>query len=193
MRISGGRARGIGLRVTKSSKLRPATDANRERLFSSIGDFVGGKTFLDLFAGTGSYGLEALSRGASEGVFVEGNRRVFQDLRLNFEKTCKSAGLPDSCGRLENRDVPAFLRSGGKSFDLIFLDPPYEDFKNIGSTLFELLRSGNFVHDATLLIHESPPELSNEFPGWSVIRTLGKEKKGSPTYRLYRLSESSPQ
>ncbi|MEJ6621751.1 MAG: RsmD family RNA methyltransferase, partial [Opitutae bacterium] len=67
MRICGGLARGIPLLVTKGIEIRPATDANRERLFSSLGENVIDTHFLDLFAGTGSYGLEALSRGAKQG------------------------------------------------------------------------------------------------------------------------------
>ena len=73
MRISGGIARGIPLRVTKSKSLRPATEANRERLFSSIANQIQHKKVLDLFAGTGSYGLEALSRGAKNAHFIEQN------------------------------------------------------------------------------------------------------------------------
>ena len=127
MRISGGLAKGISLRVTNSKKLRPAGDANRERLFSSLGDFVHEKSVLDLFAGTGSYGLEALSRGARKVVFVESDRRIFNDLKLNFANTCKSAKLPSTSGYLENREVNEYLRSCALSFDLIFLDPPYAE------------------------------------------------------------------
>ena len=92
MRISGGIARGIPLRVTKSKSLRPATEANRERLFSSIKIKFSIKVF-DLFAGTGSYGLEALSRGAKNAHFIEQNKRVFNDLRHNFEQVKKSSDL----------------------------------------------------------------------------------------------------
>ena len=71
MRVSGGLAKGIPLRITKTDILRPATESNRERIFSSLGELIIGKKVLDLFAGSGSYGLEALSRGASEVHFVE--------------------------------------------------------------------------------------------------------------------------
>ena len=105
MRISGGLAKGISLRVTKATKLRPATDANRERLFSSLGDFVREKSVLDLFAGSGSYGLEALSRGAGLAIFVESDRRIFRDLKENLANTCKSAKLAPDVGKLEYRNV----------------------------------------------------------------------------------------
>ena len=77
IRISGGLARGIPLKVTKSKLLRPATEANRERLFSSIRESLRGSRVLDLFAGSGSYGLEALSRGAKHVHFVN-NGKIFR-------------------------------------------------------------------------------------------------------------------
>ena len=188
MRISGGLAKGISLRVTKTTKLRPATDANRERLFSSLGDFVREKSVLDLFAGSGSYGLEALSRGAGCAVFVESDRRIFRDLKQNLANTCKSANLLPRVGRLENREVIEYLKHCGASFDLVFLDPPYSEFARLGSTVLELLRSRNLIKTDSLLVHESPPEETKDFPGWSLVRTLGKEKKGSPSFRIYKLS-----
>ena len=189
MRISGGLAKGISLRVAKATKLRPATDANRERLFSSLGDFVREKSVLDLFAGSGSYGLEALSRGAGFAIFVESDRRIFRDLKENLANTCKSAKLPPEAGKLENRNVIEYLRHCDASFDLVFLDPPYSEFANLGPNVLELLRTRNLMKTDSLLVHESPPEERKEFSGWSLVRTLGKEKKGSPSFRLYELSE----
>ena len=189
MRISGGLAKGITLRVTKTNKLRPAGDANRERLFSSLNDFVREKSVLDLFAGTGSYGLEALSRGASGAVFVESDRRVFNDLKLNLDSTCRSAKLSPSAGQLENREVNEYLRHCDLSFDLVFLDPPYAEISKLVPLALELLRSRNLLRNGSLLVHESPPEAPKDFPGWSLVRTMGKEKKGSPSFRIYKTSE----
>ena len=190
MRISGGLAKGISLRVTKTTKLRPATDANRERLFSSLGDFVREKSVLDLFAGSGSYGLEALSRGAGCAVFVESDRRIFRDLKQNLANTCKSANLLPNIGRLENREVIEYLRHCDACFDLVFLDPPYSEFANLGPSVLELLRTRNLIKTDSLLVHESPPEETKNFSGWSLVRTLGKEKKGSPSFRIYKLSRT---
>jgi len=78
MRICGGRAKGIPLKVSKFSQLRPATEANRERLFSFLGDLVKKSNVLDLFAGSGSYGLEALSRGAAQSKFVKKTVRLLE-------------------------------------------------------------------------------------------------------------------
>ena len=192
MRISGGLAKGITLRATKTDKLRPAGDANRERLFSSLRDFVPERSVLDLFAGTGSYGLEALSRGASGAVFVESDRRIFNDLKLNLANTCRSAKLRPSIGQLENREVSEYLRHCSLSFDLIFLDPPYAEISKLVPVALELLGSRNLLRKDALLVHESPPEAQKDFPGWSLARTIGKEKKGSPAFRIYKPSESTP-
>lgn len=93
MRISGGKAKGIKLRIPKGSPLRPAAEPVRERLFSSLGDLVSGAKFLDLFAGTGSYGLEALSRGAESGAFIEQDVNTASCLRNNLTAVCKSANV----------------------------------------------------------------------------------------------------
>ena len=185
MRISGGIARGIPLRVTKSKSLRPATEANRERLFSSIANQIQHKKVLDLFAGTGSYGLEALSRGAKNAHFIEQNKRVFNDLRHNFEQVKKSSGLDEFAGRFTNRDVLGFLKQKEKNYDIVFLDPPYEDFAKLGEKVLNLLISNGFVHHGSVLIHEAPTQEISNFVKWKLKKVLGKEKKGAPNYRIY--------
>src|SRR4051794_29287469 len=92
MRISGGRARGIPLLAPKGDAVRPATDGMRQSVFSSLGDRVVDARFLDLFAGSGAYGLEALSRGAATGVFVEQNAKAAACIERNIAAVCKSLG-----------------------------------------------------------------------------------------------------
>src|SRR5512135_1734124 len=96
MRISGGGARGITLVVPKGDAVRPATDGMRQALFSSLGARVVDAHFLDLFAGSGAYGLEALSRGAAGGVFVEQNAKAVACVRQNVAATCKSLRRAES-------------------------------------------------------------------------------------------------
>src|ERR1041384_6862076 len=90
MRISGGAARGIPLVVPKGDAVRPATDGMRQAVFSSLGARVVDARFLDLFAGSGAYGLEALSRGAAGGIFVEQNAKAAACVRANITAVCKS-------------------------------------------------------------------------------------------------------
>src|SRR5688572_6908970 len=127
MRISGGAARGIPLVVPKGSAVRPATDGIRQAVFSSLGGRVAGAQFLDLFAGSGAYGLEALSRGASTGVFVEQSAKAVACLRQNIAAVCKSLARTSDDLRVlqaDARNVP----EGGmtRAPDLVFVDPPYE-------------------------------------------------------------------
>ena len=101
MRITGGQARGIPLTLPKGDAVRPATDALRQAVFSSLAARVPGVRFLDLFAGSGAYGLEALSRGDSGAVFVEKDARTAGFIRGNIAAVCKSLGrtpdgLPES-------------------------------------------------------------------------------------------------
>ncbi len=185
MRISGGLARGISLKVTKSKLLRPATEANRERLFSSLRESLRETRVLDLFAGSGSYGLEALSRGARHVHFVESNGKIFRDLKQNFEKVKKSARLIEKSASFSNRDVIEFLRQKENIYDIIFLDPPYKDFSKIGNSVFDLLTTHDFVHQDTLLVHEAPMEEISSFENWKLLKVLGKEKAGAPNFRFY--------
>jgi 16S rRNA (guanine966-N2)-methyltransferase len=92
VRISGGRARGIPLVVPRGDAVRPATDGLRQAVFSSLAARVAGAHFWDLFAGSGAYGLEALSRGAVSGLFVEQDRRAAECLRKNLAAVTRSLG-----------------------------------------------------------------------------------------------------
>ena len=190
MRISGGKARGIPLRASKAPELRPATEANRERLFSSLGQQVEDACILDLFAGTGSYGLEALSRGAAKACFVEKNRKITKDLQDNLSKVLKSAQLKKDVGRVIQRDVLDFLQAPPeKSYDILFLDPPYAEIDLLREKLFARIRNNQFVHRDSLLIHECPAGEYEEPTGWQLIRTLGKAAKGSPIFHFFKITE----
>ena len=92
MRITSGLARGILLDVPRTDAVRPATDAARQAIFSSLGSAVEGASVLDLFAGTGSYGLEAASRGAAAATFAETDRLALAALRRNIERAKHGVG-----------------------------------------------------------------------------------------------------
>ena len=125
MRIIAGTAGGIRLQVP-GAVARPTSDRVREALFSILGSVVDGARVLDLFSGSGALGLESLSRGASNCVFVEKDRRACGVIEANLSK----ARLGDQ-GRVVARDAATFLGSAPPaSCDLIFADPPYK--KNDG-------------------------------------------------------------
>lgn len=119
MRIIAGEAKGRRLRSPRGSGTRPMMDRVREAIFSSLGAFVVDATVLDLYAGTGSVGLEALSRGAESVVFVESGREVLSVLEANIE----AVGLG---GAVVGGSVERFLASDSASYDLAFVDPPYD-------------------------------------------------------------------
>ena len=193
MRISGGKARGIPLKVSKKGGVRPAIETTRERLFSSIFQSVENATVLDLFAGSGAYGLESLSRGAKQATLVEKNRLVFNDLKTNLAAVLKSASLEGEAGKLVNRDVLDFAKEApSQNYDIIFIDPPYAEIEKLGPKLFELLLRHHCLSKDGFIVLETPGELKMEFPGWTVIRVVGKEKRGSPVHRIYSPAHPLP-
>ncbi len=119
MRIIAGTARGRRLRSPASGDTRPATDRVREAVFSSLGSLVEGADVADLYAGTGSFGLEALSRGARSALFVENGHRALDALKANIAAT----GLG---GKVVRARVGDFLNRCDHTFDLVFMDPPWD-------------------------------------------------------------------
>ena len=119
MRVITGTARGVRLKTPEGLDTRPTAERVKEALFSAIQFEIEGRRVLDLFAGSGQLGIEALSRGADSAVFVEQRKDALQAVRENLE-TC---GLSDRA-RVVSGDAMSYLKSGEK-FDLIFLDPPY--------------------------------------------------------------------
>jgi 16S rRNA (guanine966-N2)-methyltransferase len=118
MRIITGSAGGIPIAVPRTL-LRPTADRVREAVFSILGDRVEGASVLDLFAGSGSYGLECLSRGAARAVFVESDRRSAEVISQNLAKARLSGGTVSAV------NVETWLKRAAGEFDLIFADPPY--------------------------------------------------------------------
>lgn len=122
MRVIAGIARGRRLRAPDTRATRPATDRVREAVFSAIGGWVEDARVADLYAGSGSFGLEALSRGASSAVFVENGRKAIDSLRSNID----AVGLG---GTVVEGTVERFLGGGWGHdglFHLVFMDPPWD-------------------------------------------------------------------
>lgn len=134
MRVVGGIAGGIPLHVPKTD-LRPTMDVVKNAIFSSLAEFVPGARVLDLFAGTGGLGIEALSRGAASCVFIESDRRACDSIRRNLEKTKLTGGeitCADALRWIARNAQPA-------AFDLILADPPYARGKGERDLASELI------------------------------------------------------
>lgn len=150
MRIITGSARGVNLFTLEGEETRPTSARAKEAVFSILQFSISGKRVLDLFAGSGQMGLEALSRGAESAVFVDKSRQAVDIIKKNAAKT----RLADKC-RIECGDFSERLaRMRGERFDIVFLDPPYAlgaipkvlsmliDAKNVDSDTYIVCEAG---------------------------------------------------
>ncbi len=148
MRVITGTARGRKLKTPENYDIRPTTDNVKESVFNIIQFDIEGRRVLDLFAGTGQMGIECLSRGAAEAVFVDKSRDAVKIIRDNL-KTCqlKATVVQD--------DALSFLRSCGK-FDIIFVDPPYD--MPIYEPALELINLVDILSEGGIIICEARRE-----------------------------------
>ena len=154
MRIIGGKAKGRTLHFPPGSKERPTSDFLREALFNMLGSLEE-KIFLDLFAGSGSVGLEAASRGAQEVYFVEESKNLVEIIKKNIQKCC----LDENCFVI-TADIEYGLRNLLKKkceADIIFIDPPYNR-NMVGKTLNLLNKYQIFKEDVAVVIQHSMKE-----------------------------------
>lgn len=122
MRIIAGKKRGLKLETLSGANTRPTLDRVRESLFSILGGRCDQLEVLDLFAGSGALGLEALSRGAKRVMFVEHNTEAFHVLQTNIKKMAMLEAVESV-----KQDAQTFLKREERKYDLIFLDPPYQN------------------------------------------------------------------
>ena len=121
MRVVAGVARGMPLSAPRGDRTRPITDRVKETLFAILGERVPGSRVLDLYAGSGAIGIEALSRGAEHADFVERDRAALAAIRANVERTGLAAGAT-----VHGSDVERFLARASGPWNIAILDPPYE-------------------------------------------------------------------
>ncbi len=150
MRVIAGNARGMKLVAPKSLITRPPLDHIKEALFNIIAGEVEGSKVLDMYAGTGSFGIEALSRGASSAVFVEQEKAALEALKQNLKKT----GF-DVFSSVYRYSVESFLvgqTAGDERFDLIFLDPPFRISLIEIRTVFDVLKRADLIDESAMVI-----------------------------------------
>jgi 16S rRNA (guanine966-N2)-methyltransferase len=164
VRIIGGEWRGRRIQFPPAAALRPTPDRVRETLFNWLQAHIGGARCLDLFAGSGALGLEALSRGARAAVFVEREPRVAAALRASLET------LRDTRGRVIERDAGAFLAGPTQHFDVVFLDPPFAQ-GGLGELCTLLEARGWLAADAWIYLEFAAREARPPLPsGWTPWR-----------------------
>ena len=168
MRIIAGTARSLPLKTLEGLDTRPTTDRIKETLFNMLQNEVPGSYFLDLFAGSGQIGLEAVSRGAKFAVFVENNKKAAACIEDNIRFTKFTEET-----KLINSDVMTALRSmeGKYQFDVIFMDPPYGALHE--KAVLEYLAGSKLIHEDTLIIVEASLETSFDYldeMGYNLIK-----------------------
>ena len=187
MRIIAGKFRSRQLKSLKGLALRPTSDMLRETLFNILGPRVAGSRFLDLFAGTGALGIEAISRGAISAVFVENHpaavrliRENLASLEINAEARIIASAVAPALAKLQSEHAAAF--------DFIFLDPPYANEKDYEATL-RALENSSLIAESTIVIAERHKsfELPASLGQFEQVRIL---RQGDAALAFYRPSNT---
>jgi 16S rRNA (guanine966-N2)-methyltransferase len=185
LRVVGGTAGGLHLVAPKGA--RPTTDRTKEALFSSLGDdAVDGATVLDLYAGSGALGIEALSRGAGRARFVDRDRRAVAAIRANLGTTA----LADRAD-VTTMAVAAFVRAppAEAPYDLVFLDPPYDQPTEETSGVLEALAATGWLAAGATVVIECREDRRPELPaGWRV----GRDRAYGDTLLLVATASAGP-
>lgn len=151
MRVVGGTAKGRRLRAPKGLATRPTADHVRQAIYDIIGPGVHHARVLDLFAGTGAMGIEALSRGAREAVFVESSRDACDVILANLEAT----GMRSNA-RIRRADAARFVaRAATEPFDLALIDPPYERGLGFVARVLDKLAAGGWIARGGTIVVEA--------------------------------------
>ncbi|MCB1069092.1 MAG: 16S rRNA (guanine(966)-N(2))-methyltransferase RsmD [Verrucomicrobia bacterium] len=181
IRITAGRLGGRHIK-TPGDQVRPTQDRVRQALYSSLGAFVGGAKVLDLYAGTGALGLEALSRGADRVTWVEQSAKVFAGLVENVRTLAGEASA--DCHR---SDVLSFLRRPPRPpapYDLVLADPPYDHPDASAGRLMDLLTAQAWMVQGGVFVYEQRARTEKiDKPGWGVLKD---ERYGETRLVLYR-------
>jgi 16S rRNA (guanine966-N2)-methyltransferase len=184
MRIIAGTYGGRYLKTLKGGKLRPTSDHLRETLFDVLGPLVEGSAFLDAYAGSGAVGIEALSRGAREVVFIEHHRPAAQLIKDNLA----ALGIEGGYWLMKTPVLSSLekLAEDGSRFDFVFLDPPYEEIREYHHALRELARS-TLVGPSSVVIAEHSRHVILE-ENYGKLRRTRSLRRGDSQLAFYRLN-----
>ncbi len=177
MRIVGGEFRGRTLYAFEGEDIRPTPDKVREALFNILQNRIYGVKFLDLFAGSGAMGIEALSRGAKKVVFNDKDKKSVALVKKNLEKLKIDTGF-----EVVNQDGVLFVSSAREKFDIIYIDPPYK----AGLNELAVSASINSLEKGGLIILESEQPFEGEIEGLKVADT---RKYGRVILTFFQIGE----
>ena len=182
LRIVAGRLRGSRIAIPDRAGLRPTPDRVRETLFNWLAPYLDGVRCLDLYAGTGALGIEALSRGAGSCTFVERDRELCKALSDNL------ARLQVDAAEVVNADASSWLAGPSRRFGLVFVDPPFA--ADLWAGAAQALERGGWIADGGFVYVEAPEGARFEPPpGWHPHR---EGRAGAVRFALYRRSGGDP-
>ena len=188
LRVISGKARGLKLDSPKNQDVRPTTDRVKESLFNIINPYIRESNILDLFAGTGSLGIECLSRGAKNCVFVDKSKDSINIIKSNVKKarvenesTILNVDFKDAVKRLSNQN---------QKFDVIFMDPPY--YENMFIECLKIIDELNLLYeDGIIIVEHDTKDLFDESIG-NLVKSRDK-KYGNTTLTFYKLEAQNEQ
>lgn len=174
MRVIAGKYKGRKLLTLKNNDIRPTTDRIKEDIFNILYPYLRESIFLDLFSGSGSIGIEAVSRGAREVIMVDNNRESLKLMKSNADKVGIGSEI-----QIINGSAEKYLFKTDKKFDIIFLDPPYAFENKVG--LLEIINEKKLLDEEGILVIEH--DKSEKMP-----EDIGElRKKRTKTYSLTQL------
>ncbi|MCB1107675.1 MAG: 16S rRNA (guanine(966)-N(2))-methyltransferase RsmD [Chlamydiia bacterium] len=182
MRITGGTLKNQPLKVPKGGQTRPTSEKVRQSIFNSYQHYIEGANFLDLFAGSGAMGIEALSRGAKSATFIEKNPSAFKTLEENLS----NLDLFSQATVLKGDVFTLLKRLKGETFDLIYIDPPYE--QGLAEKALLLLDEFNLLHSGGIALIEEAGQRELSLPSFNHFKMSKKRKIGSTL--LYEFTRS---
>ena len=178
MRIISGKYRGKILKTFSGQDIRPTSDRAKESIFNIINQMVFDSEVLDLFCGTGSIGVEFISRGAKRVVFVDSSKESIDITKANISSIRES-------GEVFLTSSESFVSNYNKPFDIIFLDPPYS-YDNV-SILFEKIAKNNLLKENGIIIYEHKSDRASEcFANFSLYST---RKYGIAVFDFYKVDK----
>lgn len=185
MRVISGSAKGRPLKAVPGMSTRPTTDKVKEAIFSMIGPYFDGGTLLDLFAGTGGLGIEALSRGMDKGIFVDIEKKSLDTIRHNLEAAKLSARA--EVYRNDAKRALKILAKRNYRFDLVFLDPPYR-MKMIQELIGQMEEDKLLALDAIIVVEHDASDKQEEQIGRFCLAK--RADYGETAVSIYKISNA---
>lgn len=177
MRVISGSARGLKLAALEGLDTRPTTDRVKESLFNIIGRYLPVSSVLDLFAGSGALGIEALSRACKHAVFVESNPAALEIVKRNV-----ASAHVEGRSEIVKCDAAAYIRRTDKKFDVIFLDPPYST--GLLTLAAEEIRKRSLLNEGGIIVAET--DFGGEEPDVVKFEILKRAKYGKTLVIVFR-------